>query len=181
MISMGAIGSAAGAASYYATTVTGKYGQFEIDGVPRQAIETFSTRRSEILAIAREKLDRLSPQGLAGVATRSRDPKEIVEDRDMLRQAWRDRAGAIGLDLAPLVDAARARAGSLPYLSRWEVITSGVKTALERASVIAGYVGERVGLKQPGLDPYLPRNLARMKPDELGAANAVASAVRQLS
>jgi conjugative relaxase-like TrwC/TraI family protein len=70
-------------------------------------IDTFSQRRADILAKAGE-LGVTSAEALRKVTNNTRDAKLNVEDRDALRQEWRDRAVALGFDGKALVDAARA-------------------------------------------------------------------------
>ena len=108
----------------YSVTPTGKYGQFEVDGIDRKAVEAFSTRRTEILAAAAENLEHDSPQGLRAVTLRTRNPKATIEDRADLRGEWNARAAALGLDLRSVVTAARSG-----RQSPWETITAGVDSA----------------------------------------------------
>ena len=167
----------------YTIGSVGKHGSFEIAGISRAAIEVFSTRRMEILATAAAKLDHQSPQGLRAVTLRSRDPKPVIENRADLRQTWRDRASAIGLDLSAIVGAARAATseiGRAPQ-SKWQQLTDGIRDAVQRARVIVGYVRNGGDRDQGDIDPYLPHNSQRLSPADLGSASAVASAIRHLS
>ena len=163
----------------YRVEMKGKYGTFEIAGVDRQAIETFSTRRAEILATAEATLDHQSPQGLRAVTLRTREPKAAIADRGDLRTEWQERAAAIGLNLAPLVDAARAAGSERPNL--WDRLATGAANARERVRAVSDYVIDRLGLTPKELDPFLPDRSARLDPGGLGAATAVASALRHLS
>ena len=65
----------------------GKHGSFEIAGVSRQAIDTFSTRRTEILKIAEERVGDTGPRALEYVASRHRAPKPQIENRAELRDS----------------------------------------------------------------------------------------------
>ena len=58
----------------YETRLTGKHGQFEINGVPKEAIDEFSKRRAEILARS-EKLGLTSTESLRSITKNSRGPK----------------------------------------------------------------------------------------------------------
>ena len=166
----------------YTIGTVGKHGRFEIAGVPRDAIETFSTRRAEILATAAEKLDHSSPQGLSAVALRTRQAKPDIEDRGALRAEWRERAAAIGLDLAPVIDAAAARrAGETRPHTGLDRLTQGIRAVADRAAAVALHLRDRLGLRPAELDPFMPAGSDRLRPGELAAATAVAAAIRQLS
>ena len=154
----------------YETTVTGKHGQFEINGVPRAAIDAFSQRRQEILARA-EKLGVSGPESLRSVAAKSRDAKLNISDRGALRDEWREKAAALGFDGKALAAQAEARAGgreltSLPTMERVRETVAG----------IAGALGDLFAPKDPLLSGGLER--IGMSAVELRAQHAVASAIR---
>lgn len=93
----------------YDTRLTGKHGQFEIDGVPQHVVTAFSQRREEVLAKA-AALGVASPRGRDAVVVRTRDAKINLDDRDGLRAEWRERAVGLGFDGQALIAGARARA-----------------------------------------------------------------------
>lgn len=165
----------------YTTELQGKYGTFEIAGISRAAIETFSTRRVKILATAEAKLDHMSPQGLRAVTVRTRDAKTAIEDRGDLRAEWQARAKAIGLDLNPLVEHAHSASSERPAPTRWEQLTAGIDTTAKRLSSVVDYVRDKLGHAPREFDPYMPHNAHRLDDADLGAATAVASAIRHLS
>ncbi|MGR6331364.1 MobF family relaxase [Sphingomonas sp. XXL09] len=155
----------------YETSVTGKHGQFEINGVSREAIDTFSQRRQEILSRA-EKLEITSPEGLRSVTKNSRDAKLNVQDRGALRAEWRERAKAIGFDGKALVAAAEARAGG----AREETRPQTLERARETIAGIASALGDMFAPKDPLISSGLER--LRISAVEMRAQHAVASAIR---
>ena len=92
----------------YRTEITGKHGQFEIGGVPREVIEAFSQRSQEIDAKAKE-LGITTPQARDKVVVNSRDPKLEPGDRETLLKDWRARADSLGFDAKMLVEATKFR------------------------------------------------------------------------
>ena len=89
-------------------------GRFEIGGVPRAAIEAFSSRRAEIEA-AMEARDLGSPADNPRLAERAalmtRAAKRDI-DRGELRHVWAKQAADLGLDAGALVAEAAGRAAS---------------------------------------------------------------------
>ncbi len=86
-------------------------GRFEIAGVPRKAIEAFSTRRAEIEAAMAER----GMSGTAGnqrlaerAALMTRAHKREV-DKAALRASWEKQAGGLGFDARALAAEAMAR------------------------------------------------------------------------
>ena len=80
-------------------------GRFEIAGVPRKAIEAFSTRRAAIVAAMEERGlggPGANPRLAERAALMTRAHKREV-DREALREHWREQAGALGLDARGLV------------------------------------------------------------------------------
>ncbi|MFQ3664502.1 MAG: MobF family relaxase [Sphingomonadaceae bacterium] len=160
----------------YDIALSGKHGQFEIAGIPRQVIEAFSQRRLEIQEQA-AKLQHQTPMAMAAVALRSRGDKPRDVDRAELHAEWRARAKALGFETARLVEAAKARA-ALQGQSCQRLV-QGVRGIGAQTVALA----ERLGLIDPAhpRDPLVPERPERMAPDAWAAAQAVASAVRQLS
>ncbi|MCO4092961.1 MAG: conjugative relaxase [Sphingorhabdus sp.] len=89
----------------YQTEITGKHGSFEVRGIDRDVLAEWSTRRTDILAKASE-LDIKTPQGMRAVAERTRDAKETIEPSQVAAH-WQQQALESGLDLSPLIVAAR--------------------------------------------------------------------------
>lgn len=166
----------------------GKHGTFEIDGVSRQAKETFSTRRQEIVAIAKEALRYQSPQGMEAVTLRSRPRKQTIENRGELQSQWMARAKSAGIDLSQVVaDARGASEGRATATTAWERIAQGASGVIERGNAILNWVRERaenIRGRDPSsarADSYLPSNYRYIGPKEQLAAGAVGSAIRHLS
>ncbi|QNE07710.1 MobF family relaxase [Croceicoccus marinus] len=157
----------------YETEITGKHGQFEIRGVPKEVIDEFSQRRAQILAKA-EQLGFSSTEALRSITGKTRDPKLNVEDRTSLRESWRERAAALGFDGKALIANAMERAGRgqgderIGSRGRLDEILSGVRDA----------VGSLLGPK----DPLISRGIERlgMTAADYRTQHAVASAVRIL-
>ena len=116
----------------YRTELTGKHGQFEIQGVSREVIEAFSQRRLDILATA-EKLGRRANETefLRGVTKNTRDPKLNPDDKQALRQEWAKRAEGLGFDAKAMVEQTRAR------IDNEKFVTCENSDALLRARAIA--------------------------------------------
>ena len=159
----------------YQLDMKGKHGTFEIAGVPKAVLAEFSQRREEILERA-TNLDIRSPEGLREITQRSRDPKLKVEDREVLKQEWTDRAAAHGFDGKDLRAAAEARAGMNPPDS---AIERGYRAISDAIAVARGRVGEFLRPRDPLVDHGLAR--AVRSPAEARTQLAVASAVRILS
>lgn len=157
----------------YETRITGKHGQFEINGVPKEAIDEFSKRRAEILALS-EKLGLTSTESLRSITKNSRDPKLNVEDREKLAADWRERAAAIGFDGKQVIEEAKSRAaGTTP---------DRLTTPTQRLSETIANIVTALGGVFREKDPLVTQGLERLKfsPDDLRAQAAVASAIRIL-
>ena len=89
----------------YDVRITGKHGQFEIEGVPKDVIKELSQRRQEILEKA-ESIGIESPAGMLEVAKRTRDEKIFVEDREALKAEWTARSEGLGYNATATVDRA---------------------------------------------------------------------------
>ena len=80
-------------------------GRFEIAGVPREAIEAFSTRRAEIEAAMEARglgSSADNPRLAERAALMTRAAKRDI-DRGELREVWRNQAADLGLDTKALV------------------------------------------------------------------------------
>ncbi len=160
----------------YQTELTGHHGQFEIAGVPKDVIQAFSQRRQEIEEQA-QKLEHQTPFAMAAVALRSRGDKPKDVDRAELHREWRERASTVGFEPEQMVEAAKLRAEAQAH--PWQRLVEGVRGIAAQAVVLS----ERLGLTDPAYprDPLVPERPGRMAPDHYAAAQAVASAVRQIS
>jgi len=99
----------------YDVRITGKHGQFEIEGVPQDVIQELSQRRQQIL----EKADSIgiaTPAGMLEVAKRTRDEKILVEDRDALKAEWTARSKSLGYDATATVDRSKISAATSPIV-----------------------------------------------------------------
>ena len=160
----------------YAIGPVGKHGNFEAAGVTRDAIMAFSTRRLQLLEAA-AMMKHQSPQSQDAATLMTRARKDHSTDRVELLNEWRGRAADIGLDLDPVVAAARSTAATHP--TSWSDFARGIAGRADAARAFVVYLGERLGLK-PG-DPMIPVQIARADKPTIAAAHAIASAVRHLS
>lgn len=148
-------------------------GAFEIKGVTREAVEAFSTRRAEILAeLAKEDRGSARERELAALLTRR--GKELEPDAARQFAAWKETARAIGFDPARLIENAMARAAGEQTV--WSRVVDGVRGIGERGKAIAS----PMGLTPKDGDPLVPERLGRLEPKAFAAAQAVASAAREL-
>lgn len=156
----------------YDTQITGKHGQFEIAGVPRNVIEAFSQRRMTILETA-EKLGRSASETefLRGVTKNTRDPKLDPEDKEALKEGWAKRAEGLGFDAKAIVEVARERA------------SEGKESPLgspQRVQEVLGALRDHVQLYTRAADPLTTNGLQRitLTPTALRTEMATASAIR---
>ena len=147
----------------------GKHGNFEARGITREQVMAFSSRRKEVLEARRGP--GLEAGKVAALATRS--PKQPIEDRAVLGEQWQAAAQAIGLDLPRLVDTAKTRAGER------DAADVKVLNLVERGLTLLKDFAERIKGKER--DPLVPGHVLKRGPQEIAAAQAVASAVRHLS
>jgi conjugative relaxase-like TrwC/TraI family protein len=152
----------------------GRDGAFDIAGVPRGLVEAFSTRSAEIDA----HLDAQGRQGtarereLAALATRS--PKEPDLSPERRAERWREVADSQGFGAATLVERALAAAGRAETM--WTIVLRGVLGVGERGLALAA----AMGLTPRDGDPLVPERVGRLAPQAYAAAQAVASAAREL-
>ena len=156
----------------YRTELTGKHGQFEIQGVSREVIEAFSQRRLDILATA-EKLGRRANETefLRGVTKNTRDPKLNPDDKQALCQEWAKRAEGLEFDAKAMVEQTRAR------------IDNGREGPLGTAERVRGVIAavqETAQLYTRPADELTTNGLQRMglTPTQLRTELVTASAVR---
>lgn len=159
----------------YQTELTGKHGQFEIKGVPKEVVQEFSKRREEVMAKAGE-LGVTTPQGRDKVVVNSRDAKLEVEDRTKLGEAWIARSAALGFDgKALMAEAVDRSAGIAAERDRPIGIPAKVQEIIANVSgVIGDYLRPADDLSTKGLAR------ASLSPAQLRTEMAVASAVRIL-
>ncbi|MCP5394573.1 MAG: conjugative relaxase [Sphingomonadaceae bacterium] len=153
----------------YETGPVGKHGNFEARGISREQVMAFSSRRKEVLEARRGP--GLEAGKIAALATRS--PKQPIEDRAVLGEQWQAAAKTVGLDLPRLVDTAKARA------SDRDKAEAKVPNLVERGLALLKDFAERI--KGTERDPLVPDHVLKRGPQEIAAAQAVASAVRHLS
>lgn len=153
---------------------TGRDGAFEIAGVSRAVVEAFSSRSTQIkehlAAQGREGTAR--ERELAALATRA--AKEPSLDPEQRAEGWKTLAKGQGLDAAGLVEGARDRAER--GVTAWSRAVTGLRGVGERGLAIAA----RMGLTPVDGDPLVPERLGRLDPRAYAAAQAVASAARDL-
>ena len=162
----------------YQVQLSGKHGTFEIVGVPKDVLQTFSERREQILAKAAE-LGIVSAKGRDGVTVSTRDPKLSIEDRDGLVLEWMKEAAQAGFDGKKLLENAMKAAAKIeqreaagPIGRTYNAIADAVKVARDTVA----------NLLRPQ-DPLVDRGFIQRSAD-VGRANAqlaVASAIRSLS
>ncbi len=150
----------------YDVEVTGKHGSFEIAGIDRATIEQWSTRHGEIVAMAKE-LGIATPEGLHAIAERTRDAKTEMT-RGELAQHWEGLANERGLDLGPLVDAAREAS---PQRNVFDRVRDWGKALLDRVTQTFG----------PKPEPLMRDAEPAPRGASLAAAYAVAAGVRHLT
>lgn len=151
-----------------------KSGSFEIAGVPREVIEVFSVRSAEIKAYLEEHGLESTARTREIAAQATRDPKMPEPAPEQRAESWRALAAEKGFDPASLVSQALAEAGKGETI--WTRAMQGVRGVGERGLAIAG----RMGLTPRDGDPLIPERLGRLTPTAYAAAQAVASAVRDL-
>jgi len=153
----------------YETGPVGKHGNFEARGITREQVMAFSSRRKQVLEARRGP--GLEAGKIAALATRS--PKQPIEDRAVLGEQWQAAAQTVGLDLPRLVDTAKTRA------SERDTATAKAPNLVERGVALLRDFAERIRGKER--DPLVPDHVLKRGPQEIAAAQAVASAVRHLS
>ena len=149
-------------------------GAFDIAGVPRAVIEAFSTRSGEIEAHleARGRDGTARERELAALATR--DAKIPGMAPAIRAEGWRALAAANGFDAGQVVREALVRSGRSETM--WTRVMRGVRGVGERGLAVAA----RMGISPRDGDPLVPERLGRLEPVRYAAAQAIASAARDL-
>ncbi len=150
----------------YQTEINGKHGSFEVKGIDREVLDEWSSRRSDILAKA-EELGIKSPQGIRAVTERTRDAKEIIEP-SQLAAHWESLAEARGLDLSPLINAAREATRPRGFI---EQVKAWGQALLDKVTSHFG----------PKPEPLMAGTEPATRGSHLAAAYAVAAGVRHLT
>lgn len=149
-------------------------GSFEIKGISREAVEAFSTRSAQInAALAAAGRSSAREREIATLATR--DAKDHGVDPALRLTDWQATAKAVGLDVAPLVEAAQARAERGETV--WTRVCDGIRGIGARGLAIAA----AMGLTPRDRDELVPERKGALSPGAFAAAQAVASAVRELT
>ena len=152
----------------------GRNGTFEIAGVSRELVEAFSARSAQIDAYITERGLENTPQTREIAALATRDPKSPEIAPEHRAEGWRALAAEKGLDAAALVKDALVQAGRGETV--WTRAMRGVRGVGERGIALAAHMG----LTPRDSDPLVPERLGRLSPTAYAAAQAVASAVRDL-
>ncbi len=150
----------------YQTEITGKHGSFEVRGIDQHTIDAWSSRRRDILAKA-DELQIKTPQGMRAVAERTRDAKTVIEP-SKLAAYWEAQAQARGLDLSPLIGAAREATRPRGFIEQVKAWGQGL---LDRVTHHFG----------PKPEPLMAGTEPATRGNHLAAAYAVAAGVRHLS
>ncbi|MYA96179.1 MAG: relaxase domain-containing protein, partial [Nitrospinae bacterium] len=129
-------------------------GRFEIEGVPREVIEAFSTRRAEIEAAMEERgLGETAGNQRAAqrVTLMTRDPKREA-DKSTLMAVWEKQAKEVGFDAAALKAEAKTRSAPVKEAEpareavEWAVAHLAEREAVfDRAALLAGALAWRPG------------------------------------
>jgi len=153
----------------------GRHGQFEIEGVSREAILAFSTRSAEIDAAleAAGRSGSSAERELAALATRN--TKDAGSTRDSDRAEWAERANAIGFEPKALVESVIVQAERGQTL--WTRVVQQVRGVAAKGMAIV----EAMGLSPQERDPLVPERAGALTPEQFAAAQAVAAGVRHIS
>ena len=149
-------------------------GAFEIAGVPRAVIDAFSSRSGQVEAYLRERGLEGTPHQRELAVLATRDPKEVELPPEQRAGAWAALAERHGWNPKEMVAEALKRDGRGETV--WTQLMRGLRGAGERGLAIAG----RMGLTPRDGDPLVPERLGRLDPRAYAAAQAVASAAREL-
>ena len=147
-------------------------GRFEIAGVSRDTIETFSTRRAEIEAAMEER--GLGTSGdnprLAERASLMTRAKKRDIDRGELRGVWERQAADLGLDARALVAGAAGKSS----VQEREAAPAAAEpaTGADKARETAAPVLDDIGAQQPGAGAAAPDAPSRTERPGKGSVQA---------
>lgn len=149
-------------------------GAFEVRGVGREAIQAFSTRRAEILnALAAESRGGTPREReLAALSTRQGKNPEFTPANRL--EEWRETASRVGFEPSTVIEAAAVRA------SRTETIWSRAMTGVRGIGQQGLAIAAAMGVTPRDGDELVPERFGHLEPRAFAAAQAVASAAREL-
>ncbi len=168
----------------YAIEKTHADGRFEIAGIPREAIDAFSTRRAEIEAAMEARglgSSADNPRMAERAALMTRAAKRDI-DRGELREVWRNQAADLGLDARGLVAEAVEKTAAPAREMAGRVAQHDIDS--ERQPVVWGKTAGPMQQADLPLDgpPQTPeRELSSEAAPPSPAAEAVAWALAHLS
>jgi conjugative relaxase-like TrwC/TraI family protein len=148
-------------------------GSFEIKGINRDVVVAYSTRRSEILEHLADG-DRSSPRERELAALATRNAKEPALSPEERKVAWGATAERVGFDPAPLIAASRVR--QVSHDTVWSRLTNSARGVGAQGMALLSVMK----LTPKDGDELVPERLGRLAPKEYAAAQAVASAAREL-
>jgi conjugative relaxase-like TrwC/TraI family protein len=148
-------------------------GAFEIKGINRAVVEAYSTRSAEIKAHLASD-DRNSPRERELAALATRKAKEAALSPAERKLAWGATAERVGFDPAPIVSASVNREASRDTI--WSQLANSVRGVGAQGIAVLSYMG----LTAKDGDELVPERQGRLGPKEYAAAQAVASAAREL-
>ncbi|GEQ99189.1 conjugative relaxase [Iodidimonas gelatinilytica] len=131
-------------------------GRFDLKGVPKSVLDTFSTRSRDIRA-ALEGYEHQNAKTAAVATLMTRDHKTTV-DRAVLHQGWRERGEKLGLDKRiPSMEPVSADKGEELRLAQ-EAVDYGIRHLSERASTFS-LSDLRTTANGYGVGQFRPRTL----------------------
>lgn len=131
-------------------------GRFDLKGVPKSVLDTFSTRSRDIRA-ALENYEHQNAKTAAVATLMTRDHKTTI-DRAVLHQGWRERGEKLGLDKRiPSIEPVSVDKGEELRLAQ-EAVDYGIRHLSERASTFS-LSDLRTTANGYGVGQFRPRTL----------------------